>query len=1176
MVKINNKEFQIYELLDTEESILNRIAVKLNTFQKYIYFPNGIPKIEDFYTDGNIIVEDVFSTITNYDNINFEKLYEEVKDKIVIDNLLFDLINPFIAYNKDLENIVDNDILNILLDSIQTEINSLNLVSNLDVKNIWDSRFSIIGSFNYIIEKNKNKSDIQLKNFKKINDVQEINTTVFEVEKDENVITLDVDNMSLTELFNYIKLNEFAPFASYDRFYKILKDYIPYEEWSISGNYIILMVLPTKQIDYNKLKIESYSTVIIEENENNGIKNIVLNFYFYSSPNNLSKEEFINRIKEIILGVQRIGIKNETITSLSGIFNFPNFEINKYVFADLVMNDSLFSSLLKINEGAKATKDKKEMYVYFNHMNTGNITAIITKKIMIRKEGKLFSKGKSYIRVKIKSAKNMKAVLNFQTILSKMMRIYIEQYPNIVEIYKEFIPNFGERKEEEKEEEEEEEKEDIFPSGFTRICANKPSVIKSKEEEENAVREGKEIMIFPRDEDVEISPQQKYVCNYKDKSYPALIKTKEIGKFPYLPCCYSKDPKDVKNKLDAYKNYRKYYHITESEEEKETTQQILIKTNKFVDYKIFGEISSISNVDKMFKLIDTNDRHQYLRTGVYNTKNSFLNCILLAIGDETIQTLTKIEEIELYLSNIRKNELTLPEMVSACKQEMYDYTLIEIEEYIKDFDKYFDPKLFLHLLEVKYNCNIFLFSRTNISEGEMILPRYIQSYEKIKNDNVCIFIYEHIGSESDYAKYPRCEIIIRNNKDEPSDNIYRFENNDLIYEPVFKIYNQIQETYALQKVNKMNYFPLNYVSQKIDSYGKVRMVNVIFENKILSLITSPIQPMGVEITEEFSLVNINVALKFAKSVKMIISKQIIDKGILKEISGKIGNVSVSIPIIPTQKISKIPEFETSLNYVDSNSSYINIYNKNKKLSRYIVEYMFWLYSIFLKREGKNNMIPEEMIIFSNEFIKIDPLFEYRYIPKMFSMNSGIMHDGKLVIKSQEMLKRLLYVLRLESIRNTQKLFLYNERKNIENYYLDIMDFDQHQFQVILEGEDSVEKWINERKVNYNLFDNINFKEKEPYFYKNKLIEDNVFIAQNTDNLNKAVSIARTWYEKGYNPGYNSNEFVSDDLVRFNLYVFDGLYKVKMYSIQGNNYDKNIRIIGYKKNNKSFFTVLLSV
>ena len=110
MVKINNKEFQIYELLDTEESILNRIAVKLNTFQKYIYFTNGIPKIEDFYTDGNIIVEDVFSTITNYDNINFEKLYEEVKDKIVIDNLLFDLINPFIAYNKDLENIVDNDI----------------------------------------------------------------------------------------------------------------------------------------------------------------------------------------------------------------------------------------------------------------------------------------------------------------------------------------------------------------------------------------------------------------------------------------------------------------------------------------------------------------------------------------------------------------------------------------------------------------------------------------------------------------------------------------------------------------------------------------------------------------------------------------------------------------------------------------------------------------------------------------------------------------------------------------------------------------------------------------------------------------------------------------------------------------------------------------------------------
>ena len=38
-----------------------------------------------------------------------------------------------------------------------------------------------------------------------------------------------------------------------------------------------------------------------------------------------------------------------------------------------------------------------------------------------------------------------------------------------------------------------------------------------------------------------------------------------------------------------------------------------------------------------------------------------------------------------------------------------------IIDYIKDVDKYFDPKLFIHLLEVKFSCNIFLFTRAQLA-----------------------------------------------------------------------------------------------------------------------------------------------------------------------------------------------------------------------------------------------------------------------------------------------------------------------------------------------------------------------------------------------------------------------------------------------------------------------------
>jgi hypothetical protein len=36
MLKINNKQFDIYDI-DTNENILNRIAINMNTLTKYLY-----------------------------------------------------------------------------------------------------------------------------------------------------------------------------------------------------------------------------------------------------------------------------------------------------------------------------------------------------------------------------------------------------------------------------------------------------------------------------------------------------------------------------------------------------------------------------------------------------------------------------------------------------------------------------------------------------------------------------------------------------------------------------------------------------------------------------------------------------------------------------------------------------------------------------------------------------------------------------------------------------------------------------------------------------------------------------------------------------------------------------------------------------------------------------------
>jgi len=1178
MVQINGKEFEIYDL-DTDISIINRIASDLNTLPKYLYFPDGPPVMEQFKTNTNINIEDTLVLLKNNTSIiSFDSLYEYLKNKILISNVTSDLIEPFIVYNPELiqQYSLNPQTFEIYLQGVQKQFDFLNLIPELRLEDVWNNRIQIRDGLKLGIINNKRDSERQIVYFRRIKDAQELEYTDFELEKDRNKLIFNLNNITLIEIFNYIKLNENTPFASLNNFYKILKDFIPYEEWSLTTEDIILMVSP--YIDnVSNPNISDYLTIIFQETEQN---EIIAHFYFNKTENNLGKKELIERIIEIFPRLEPLEIKSLVSDNINGVFYFPHHNLNKHVLADLIMNDPLFSTILSVNEGQKATTSKASIYIYFNHLNTGPITATLTEKVMTKidpvmknKNTILFPKGQKYIRVKIKSSRDQEAVNEFQKIISKLMTLYYEEYPKIVEIYREFIPNFGSSDIEVVPETREEENE-IFPPKFTRTCSAKPTVITSREEEEAALEEGKDIMIFPRDQDAYLTTQRKYVCNYSDKPYPSLISNKDKKsnkKFPLLPCCYGKDPKDKKYK--THFKFREYYGLQEEEiQDSLTVQQNLIKTNKFVDFKIFGLLPK--NIIKLFSSIDIDQQYSYLRTGVFNTKNSFINCVLLALGDETIQRFDTVEEVEVYLNFFRNSaELLSPELAAACKQEMYDYTTEEILTNIKDPNVYFDPKLFIHLLEEKYNCNIFLFSRNNLN-GEMILPRHIQCYQKTKNNNPCIFIYEHSGSESNRADYPRCELIVKFNNSDPKDIAYRFNKDNVIYTKINQVYNSLRESYSLDRLNEENVFPQIGTFQKIDSYGKVRMLNVEYEGHILSLMTSPMQPSAIQETmeESVSKIHVDIAIRFASSVRMLITGQTLIKGVLKEIFGKIGNVRVSIPVEERAPLPTVPEFASSLNYVENDTSIFEIYNRNKKLARYIIEYMIWLYSKFLRNIDTTELIPEQMITFANQYITIDPLFEYGNVPKIFSNTSGIMSDGKLVVKSQETLKRLLYVLRLEAIHNPKRIIGYYERKNIEHFYLDITDFDQYQSQVILEGDDSLKKWSQERKVNYRLYDDILIG-NSPYFFKNKLVGDDLFLAQNTDTVEKAIAIAQTWYEDGYNP---SNTVTEADLVEFTLFAFGGPNNIKPYSIEGPSFPQNIKILGYTIDDESQFTVLLPV
>ena len=178
---------------------------------------------------------------------------------------------------------------------------------------------------------------------------------------------------------------------------------------------------------------------------------------------------------------------------------------------------------------------------------------------------------------------------------------------------------------------------------------------------------------------------------------------------------------------------------------------------------------------------------------------------------------------------------------------------------------------------------------------------------------------------------------------------------------------------------------------------------------------------------DINKISINDAFTFAEDFGLVISNQIIDENdLIQELQGQLGNININIPIdgedkvlttIPNSKfiVKKIKSEIETISYPQNDNSVLENYNNYKKLSRYIAEYIYWLYSKYIFEENikqEEILNSKNLLNFKNKYILLQEDFQYQQINKTFSMNSGIMKDNKIVIKSEETLKRIFYVLKL--------------------------------------------------------------------------------------------------------------------------------------------------------------------
>lgn len=1233
MVRINNSfDFEVYSW-DTLQSFAERLSANdnMNTIPKYLYLPDiekpmtiaelkniDVLQVNDFLKDFRTQkrVAELKQIVTNLDIVNFL-----VDDHI---DVMEDIIAPFIALNNTIRESTP-EVRNALFLALK------NIMPDTPVYVLWRSREDTIRRINSLIQANKNK----VKDANILLSVKGLEHTDFIRQEVALRLGFDLHGFTLLEVFDLIKLDPRVPFASANNIYKILRDFTPDPNWGSLDDNIYLQFRSTPSSEQAEF-IDAVMIVDGELGQERGIIETGSIKYKYG----MTADVLLSNLRGIFH--PRLPLRNivsETIREKGRFYyNLGEEPLDSYVFGDLALNDPVFSQYIAIDEHEAATKGKRSsIYIHFfgsgDNVQTvrANITVyqVRSKDIVHRSYG--YKVGTYYLNVLISNVQNKSDLDKFILIFGKLLALYYKKAPGVIRYYQSllppgtFPPKYQSRKAAAKGKKTKktlkEQAPEVFVSGYPTKCGNQPRIISAEE----AAETKNVVMQYPKTA-TEGFPQRWYVCD-EDSSHPYPgLRDNDLSNnniVPYLPCCF-KTPQDIRGGQDGKqtKPYAHYFYDIPMVSGV-TTQQNILTRDAFTDPP---KVAVLPNqLEEMLNLITYKENWRFVRQGVFDSKASFLECVLEGLqsikpeiaeslvysSDKTIAAYEELnkardkkakrdvfiraeaklweakkEERLAFINKLRVKLATI-ENASACRQEMYDYTNDEILETIRDPDIYFDPHFLTNLVERYFGCNIILFSRVSPGAEErtyesraatvLTLPRHIQAYYKTKTDNPTILIYERLGRGSEQTEYPRCELITYWDGADIVEAIHTKKSK--VANEMDTLYERVRESYNLNCLIPQTIIPLpigvTFTHQRIDSYGKCRAIIFQYQKEIGTLLTTPMQPFRLPVydDDENPRLSYESASKLLKDSNLVPVRKTITGGQVSGYSVMLGNTRVSLIFTPTNENNGKLALEADLVSNDQTVSKLSLYTKNKRIARYMVEYTRWLYSKFLE-DQKMEESTESLQRFMRDFIRVNPSFKYGPVSKTFSMNSGITTDGVLYVHSIETKKRLIYTLQLFALQNPNELTAYRHRTTISNYYMNIGDFTRYRSQVILQGDNAVEKWINERERDYHLYDGAVISPKiesldnemsklskqiqqiqltggreallerltekleelvadyehlyqlslnTPHFFKNSLVGgDQMYLYQQASDLSTALSICNKWNTDVINDGKEIN------------------------------------------------------
>lgn len=1174
-VKVNGKKVDVFDN-DSNDTFLQRVASLLRLHPNFLEEIN----IDNLKNGDSLQIDTLLDDIQEYkynvDNINknidflykLSQKYDKNNKETILK--LFLSISPF--FNKE---ITDEFYLMELVPLEEALKNSDYDTKNFDVSNFFkkdditqkSKKDEFMKDMKQKINISIQEANSLLEANKEFVEMKSINLQEIEVKKDECELklktNLKITEYSLSTIFSNIVCTESSPFLTYDNLYKVYQDLdmkIP-DDWSNSfKDFMILKI----NIDDDKYT----DCFILFENEILTLNiDVKYSSFTYISESNM-KEIIKNRVIDCFSNFSTFAITSESEINIYETVMISDENFYTYVLSDIILNNNIFSKFLAINESIQTTKKKSGIYVHYflkNDKGTCNITSVIDDE-------------KDVIRLRIKKAKNEEVIKEFIKLIGKLMYFYKKNEKSIIDFYKNYIPNFP--KEKVKREVLEKTKQnlqkqvpDLFISGYPYKCQYPPVII-SDEEAKNYPPE--RVMNYPIKGE---GKSHNYLCNDEKNGYIYVglrdNTLKNRKKYKYIPCCF---------KSDQTKRRGPYQEYFKGEIVEKGPQQNIIITNKLVRNEEYGILPR--NIDKLLCTFD--DSYNYLRKGVNYTNLSFLDCVLegsLDISDySALPQSSKLQRLEKEYEKLQNYKY-----ISLASQENPNKSEEQIRFDLKSQkDTYLDPLQWIKLCEVIYKCKIIIFSRNQgEKDGILTIPNHELVYfqEKFKEQKL-LLIYEHFGTDLD-LQYPKCELIVRWDSEltieEGSTNYF----SGVLSKNIYTFYNSLINQYYYMSFRKefisikpfdlLEINSLKPSKQIIDNYGKARGIIIEDicnpENPIL-LLSDPFPPIKAErYTGDYYKVNdLKCVMDFINRNNIKISSQIVFQGEIREINMMISGICFTAKIKEDYKEIENINIDIIEKYPQKNDDVkINIFMK--RLAFILSEYFNYYYSCFRSQNKEDNDL-ESIKSFIKNKIKIKnspPSYKLSTGPSI-SLNvlsntnftEGL--NGKFLVENNEVLKRLVYSLRVQLFNNKNNIINYHKNKEVYNFYKETSHFSENPVNIIVKDIDDLEK------VDNTIYENLK-SDKNKFFMHNKSInQDKPILLDKKDSKEEAFLVSSNWVKNGKVYGYENVDILDNQI----LYLYRSMddIKVKKDIIFKNR--QNSYALKYKKDEENNYLGLINL